>query len=96
MKSEILIIEECERLKNMLLEKNRKYGDSALKPKRIFSKANEVEQLKVRIDDKLSRIMSGQLDDDEEVISDLCGYLILLNILLKTQIFVENNGEWCL
>lgn len=42
----------------MLIEKNRKYGDSALKPQRIFSKASAVEQIKVRIDDKLSRMKS--------------------------------------
>ena len=32
---------------------------SALKPCRVFSKASAVEQLLVRIDDKLNRIMQG-------------------------------------
>ena len=64
----------------MLIEKNRKYGNSALKPQRIFSKASAVEQIKVRIDDKLSRIKNQQNDEDEDVISDLIGYLILLKI----------------
>ena len=64
----------------MLIEKNRKYGDSALKPQRIFSKASAVEQIKVRIDDKLSRMKNQQNDEDEDVISDLIGYLILLKI----------------
>ena len=64
----------------MLIEKNRKYGDSALKPQRIFSKASAVEQIKVRIDDKLSRMKNQQNDEDEDVITDLIGYLILLKI----------------
>lgn len=64
----------------MLIEKNRKYGNSALKPQRIFSKASAIEQIKVRIDDKLSRMKNQQNDEDEDVISDLIGYLILLKI----------------
>lgn len=64
----------------MLIEKNRKYGNSALKPQRIFSEASAVEQIKVRIDDKLSRMKNQQNDEDEDVISDLIGYLILLKI----------------
>lgn len=64
----------------MLIEKNRKYGNSALEPQRIFSKASAVEQIKVRIDDKLSRMKNQQNDEDEDVISDLIGYLILLKI----------------
>ena len=64
----------------MLIEKNRKYGNSALEPQRIFSKASAAEQIKVRIDDKLSRMKNQQNDEDEDVISDLIGYLILLKI----------------
>lgn len=70
----------CDRTKAMLLEKNRKYGDSALHPKRIFSKASPIEQIKVRIDDKLSRTESAQLDEDEDVVDDLIGYLVLLKV----------------
>jgi hypothetical protein len=76
MNTQDLIIQECEAIKAMLLAKNRKYGDSMFKPKRIFSKADDVEQINVRIDDKLSRIASGQLDEDEDVERDLIGYLI--------------------
>lgn len=64
----------------LLLEKNRKYGNSALNPVRIFSRADPVEQLKVRIDDKLSRLRSGQVDDTEDVELDLLGYLVLLRV----------------
>ena len=81
----------CNEVKELLLEKNKKYGDSALNPSRIFSKANAVEQLLVRIDDKLSRIKSGAglLANDEDVIMDLIGYLVLLKIALKRESTTE-------
>jgi hypothetical protein len=69
----------------MLIEKNRKYGNSALEPKRIFSRASNIEQIKVRIDDKLSRISSAQNDEDEDVINDLIGYLVILKIAKRNQ-----------
>jgi len=64
----------------MLISKNKKYGNSALEPNRIFSKMDSIEQLYVRIDDKLSRISNQNLNDDEDVIEDLIGYLVLLKI----------------
>ncbi len=75
----------CDSIKELLLDKNKKYGDSALNPVRIFSKASTIEQLLVRIDDKLSRLKSGAglLANDEDVVSDLIGYLVLLKIALK-------------
>lgn len=75
----------CDDIKQLLIDKNQKYGDSALEPSRIFSKANAVEQILVRIDDKLNRIQKGAglLANDEDVISDLIGYLVLLKIALN-------------
>ena len=78
-----LISTTCDEIKQMLLNKNRKYGNSALNPKRIFSKANTIEQINVRIDDKLSRIEAAQLDDDEDVVFDLLGYLVLRIVAKK-------------
>lgn len=77
----------CDSIKSLLLEKNKKYGDSALNPSRIFSKANAVEQILVRIDDKLNRVKKGAglLANDEDVIQDLIGYLVLLKIALSRQ-----------
>jgi hypothetical protein len=72
-----------DEIKEMLLEKNRKYGDSALSPVRVFSKANNVEQIRVRLDDKLSRLRNQQEDEDEDVIDDLIGYLVLYKIALN-------------
>lgn len=80
-----LIRDECDSVKKLLLEKNAKYGNSAVQPKRIFSKQNSIEQIKVRIDDKLSRIQNMGLDDfsDEDTVKDLIGYLILLKVSQK-------------
>lgn len=65
---------------HMLIRKNIAYGNSALDPIRIFSKADAREQLHVRIDDKLSRIMRGTEYVGDNDIDDLIGYLVLLKI----------------
>lgn len=70
----------CDELKSMLLGKNRKYGNAAIEPLRIFSRADAEEQLNVRIDDKLSRIKNRQFDEDEDVERDLIGYLVLKKV----------------
>lgn len=74
------IAQICDEIRELLLEKNRKYGDSALNPMRVFSKASTMEQLKVRLDDKLSRLRNAQDDEDEDVVSDLIGYLVLFKV----------------
>jgi hypothetical protein len=73
----------CDEIKEMLLAKNRAYGNSALAPLRIFSRADPVEQLNVRIDDKLSRIARGRefAGDDTEL--DLIGYLVLRRVAAR-------------
>lgn len=79
--SEQQIVDMCDRLKRMLLDKNRRYGDSALSPVRIFSKAPADEQIRVRLDDKISRLSRGDDSlEDEDVVMDLIGYLVLLRI----------------
>jgi len=75
---------ECDQIKEMLLEKNLLYGDSVLNPVRIASKASPIEQILVRIDDKLSRWKNLQPDESEDVVKDLIGYLILLRIAHKS------------
>ena len=63
-----------------LIAKNQQYGNSALEPVRIFSKASAVEQIKVRMDDKISRLVRGNGEGDEDAQADLLGYLVLLRI----------------
>ena len=70
----------CNEIKDMLMQKNLAYGDSALEPVRIFSKADPIEQILVRIDDKLSRFAKGKEYPGDNDIDDLIGYLVLLKI----------------
>lgn len=79
---QLLIVDECDRIKEMLLEKNRAYGSSALEPMRIFSKAPTDEQINVRIDDKLSRLARGSAAG-EDVEFDLVGYIVLKRVLRR-------------
>jgi hypothetical protein len=74
------IWQSCHDIAHMLIKKNISYGNSALEPVRIFSKAGPREQLHVRIDDKLNRLMKGTDYPGDNDIDDLIGYLILLKI----------------
>lgn len=65
--------------RQMLIEKNAAYGDSALNPVRVFASSSPMEQLLVRLDDKVSRIERGQAAG-EDVANDLLGYLLLVLI----------------
>jgi hypothetical protein len=70
-----------DEINDLLIAKNQKYGNSALEPLGVFSQLSAKEGLLVRIDDKLKRIKNGSLEkDDEDVINDLIGYLVLLKI----------------
>ena len=75
---------EIEAIRDELKRKNIQYGNSALEPLRIFSKAPAEEQLKVRADDKLSRIKNQQEGDSEDSILDLVGYILLMRIQRRT------------
>jgi hypothetical protein len=72
----------CQQITKMLVSKNEAYGNSALDPIRCFSKSNPVEQIRVRIDDKLSRLLRGRMTDknEEDTVMDLIGYLVLLKV----------------
>lgn len=77
------IAAECDAIKAMLLAKNDAYGNSALEPVRVFSSASAEEQLRVRIDDKLSRIVRGHAAGEDAVL-DLIGYLVLLRVASRS------------
>lgn len=78
--AEAAIVAQCEQIKTLLIEKNRAYGNSALDPVRIFSRVDAAEQIRVRIDDKLSRLQRGSAYGNEDTVLDLIGYLVLLRI----------------
>jgi len=79
-----MIMDECIDIANVLIDKNRKYGDSVLNPVRLFSKASTIEQINVRLDDKMSRIVRGDRNGDhEDPEFDIIGYLVLKRIHKK-------------
>lgn len=71
---------------DLLIEKNKSYGDSALEPANVFANGDAVENLCARIDDKLMRIKTqGFRGYGEDNVKDLIGYLILLKIALANE-----------
>lgn len=81
------IIDECEFVKEHLLAKNRAYGNSFAEPIQIFAKSSPGEQLNVRIDDKIKRLLNkdgaAKRRVKEDTVLDLIGYLILKRVLSR-------------
>jgi len=75
------------RVRDTVMEKNRQYGDSVLKPVRVFSHADPKEGLLVRIDDKLSRLVRGNdsIESDIDIYEDLMGYLAMLILFVEDE-----------
>ena len=68
-----------DNFKGFLLEKNKRYGDSAINPIQIFSKESAEKQIRARLDDKLRRIKnSDELRKND--VADCFGYIALLLI----------------
>lgn len=82
---EDLVRQEMWRLGTMLIEKNKSYGNSVFEPVHIFSRSPPLEQLWVRIDDKLSRVRSGGSWPGDDVVDDLVGYFILYMVGKRRQ-----------
>lgn len=72
----------------MVEEKSAAYGDSVGDPIRVFSKSEQTEGIRVRIDDKLSRIARGKAAG-EDVFKDLVGYVALLAVCDTKQVQEE-------
>lgn len=76
------IVEICDSMKDLLLYKNQKYGDSALNPNNIFYKGDSINSIKIRLDDKIGRIKNCE----EIRINDVCdiiGYSVLLLVSME-------------
>ena len=68
----------------LLISKNKAYGNTALNPANIFSKLNSTEAICARLDDKLARISNkGITDETEDTVDDLIGYLLLLKMSME-------------
>ena len=75
------IREITDAMKDLLLYKNQKYGDSAINPKKIFYKGDSTNSILIRLDDKLGRVISNT--EEKPRVNDVCdiiGYCTLLLI----------------
>lgn len=64
---------------DLLVERNREYGNSALDPIGVFSKASREDQLATQLDHKLSRVARGG-DPSNDTLRDIAGYVTLMLI----------------
>jgi hypothetical protein len=78
--SEQAIRRVCAELADFLVEKNKSYGDSFRSPGQIWQ-SDPVTRVRVRIEDKLSRIAHGQAYQGDDTELDLAGYFVLLLVL---------------
>ena len=82
-----LITEECHFIASFLIAKNQAYGNSFADPVQIFAKSTPMEQLNVRIDDKIKRLLNkdgvSKRRVKEDTVLDLIGYLILKRVLSR-------------
>lgn len=73
------ISETLADIERVLIEKNRRYGNSALSPINIFSRLPADAGILQRLDDKISRVRnSAELRKND--ICDIIGYLVLLSV----------------
>jgi len=71
------IIKTCNNFRDFLVEKNKRYGNSALEPLGIFSKLDAKSSICIRLDDKMGRIKNSKKLRKNDI-SDAIGYLLLL------------------
>ena len=81
--SQMKIVEICDSMKELLLYKNQKYGDSALNPNNIFYKGDSTNSIKIRLDDKIGRIKNCEETRINDV-ADVIGYCTLLLVSIGT------------
>ena len=74
--TEWAIEQVTESLKELLLEKNKRYGNSALEPLEGIKYTPE-DGIKIRITDKLKRVINSK-ELRKNDIADVLGYVILL------------------
>ncbi len=67
----------CDGMKDLLLYKNEKYGDSALHPNNVFYKGDSTNSIKIRLDDKIGRVKNCE-ETRINAVDDIIGYCVLL------------------
>lgn len=79
MSSKESIIDVLEGMKNLLLYKNEKYGDSALNPLGVFHKGDALDSILIRLDDKIGRVKNNpDVRPRVNDVADIIGYCTLL------------------
>ena len=71
------LVKVYDSMKAVSIEKNKRYGDSALNPAKVFSKVDATTSILIRLDDKLNRVKNSDTLRKNDV-SDVIGYLALL------------------
>lgn len=75
----------CNSISDLLVYKNKKYGNSAIEPINVFYKQDNKNSILIRLDDKLSRIKNSDKLRVNDIV-DIIGYLVLLLIYLNIDI----------
>lgn len=87
------IKEISDAMKDLLLYKNQKYGDSALNPKGIFYKGDSTNSILIRLDDKLGRVISNKEEKPRvNDVADIIGYCTLL--LISMGVIAEDIAKF--
>jgi len=73
------IKKKCNEIRDILLEKNKSYGNSVF-DKGVLFNVDPMYAIQARINDKLNRIKSKETYMSENDLLDLTGYLILLQV----------------
>lgn len=77
--------------RDLLIQKNKQYGDSALNPLGVFGSGDPITSLGARMDDKLMRLKAIPMGPDAvDTLYDLQGYLCLLIIAIERKYGVES------
>lgn len=79
MSSRESIIDVLDGMKDLLLYKNEKYGDSALNPLGVFHKGDALDSILIRLDDKIGRVKNNpDVRPRVNDVADIIGYCTLL------------------
>ena len=83
---EIDLLKVTREITELLILKNKAYGNTALNPTNIFSKLSATEAICARLDDKIARIKNKGINDKtEDTVDDLIGYLLLLKMSMNEE-----------
>ena len=74
------IKQKCDEIRDLLLEKNRSYGNAVFNKGVLFD-VEPMYAIQARINDKLNRIKSKNNYLSENDLMDITGYFILLQVL---------------